>query len=129
MFGKAVTLQLAGRLDEAGDLYRRILKRNPRSEDSLVNLIAIDMARKDSDRVRETAEQLLAVRPHSATALEGLAAAAFARGDHDAAARFCARLVEGSPEHFEGLVQPRRGPSEGRPVRRSRRRPTTRRHA
>ena len=102
MFGKAVTLQLAGRFDEAGTLYRRILKRNPQSEDCMVNLIAVDMARKDSGRVRETAEQLLLVRPHSQAAIEGLAASALAAGDLEAAAKLCAKLVETSPDHFEG---------------------------
>ena len=78
---------------------------------------AVDMARKDSDRVRETAEKLLSVRPESQTALEGLAASAFSSGDNEAAARFCAKLVETTPDHFEGwfnlgVAQQRRGKFE-----------------
>src|SRR5580658_10607755 len=45
-FGKAVSLQLLWKFDEATALYLKILEKNPQSEECLVNLITIGMARK-----------------------------------------------------------------------------------
>ena len=47
LFGKAVSLQLLWKFDEATALYLQILEKNPQSEECLVNLITIGMARKD----------------------------------------------------------------------------------
>ena len=47
LFGKAVSLQLLWKFDEATALYLKILEKNPQSEECLVNLITIGMARKE----------------------------------------------------------------------------------
>ena len=100
-FGKAVSLQLLWKFDEATALYLRILQKNPQSEECLVNLITIGMARKDHASIQQYSERLLAMRPFSQAALEGLATCAFHSNEYEAAARFCAKLVEFTPDHFE----------------------------
>jgi tetratricopeptide (TPR) repeat protein len=100
-FGKAVALQYLWRFDESAELYRGILEKNPNSEESLVNLITIGMARKDEKMIRDYSERLLVIRPFSQAALEGLATCAFSANDYEAAARCCAKLVEFTPNHFE----------------------------
>jgi tetratricopeptide (TPR) repeat protein len=74
LFGKAVALQMQGQLDPAADIYKGIIKRHPEAEESLSNLIAIGMAKKDYEMVREYSERLLGIKPESTAALEGLAA-------------------------------------------------------
>src|SRR5438445_614612 len=65
LFGKAVALHQLGKLDEAAELYRKLLPANPNSADLLVNLIALSSARKDDGKVKEFAERLLKLRPQS----------------------------------------------------------------
>ena len=101
LFGKAVSLQLLWKFDEATALYLQLLGKNPQSEECLVNLVTIGMARKDHDSIQKYSEQLLTLRPHSQAALEGLATCAFHSGDFEAAAQLCAKLVEFTPDHFE----------------------------
>ena len=79
----------------------KILDKNPQSEECLVNLITIGMARKDHASIQEYSERLLTMRPHSQAALEGLATCAFHSNDYEAAARYCEKLVEFTPDHFE----------------------------
>src|ERR1035438_7765515 len=100
-FGKAVSLQLLWKFDESTALYLKILERNPQSEECLVNLITIGMARKDHALIQQYSERLLVMRPFSQAALEGLATCAFHTNDYEAAGRFCAKLVEFTPDHFE----------------------------
>jgi len=52
LFGKAVTLQLQWHFDEAARIYQSILAGNPNSEECLVNLVTIGMARKDNAMIR-----------------------------------------------------------------------------
>ena len=59
LFGKAVSLQLLWKFDEATALYLKILEKNPQSEECLVNLITIGMARKDHDAIQQYSERLL----------------------------------------------------------------------
>src|SRR5580693_10812289 len=77
LFGKAVSQQLLWKFDEATAQYLKILERNPQSEECLVNLITIGMARKDHPAIQQYSERLLAMRPFSQAALEGLASCAF----------------------------------------------------
>ncbi len=53
MFGKAVALQMGWEFEEAATLYQRILERNPKAEDSLVNMISLSLQRKDYEMVRK----------------------------------------------------------------------------
>src|SRR3984957_9424931 len=100
-FGKAVSLQLLWKFDEATALYLKILERNPPSEECLVNLITIGMARKDHALIQQYSERLLQMRPFSQAALEGLATCAFHSNEYEAAGRYCTKLVEFTPDHFE----------------------------
>ncbi|MGC4048631.1 MAG: hypothetical protein QM757_03775 [Paludibaculum sp.] len=61
----------------------------------------IGMRKGDTTLVRDMSEKLLTLRPFSQAALEGLAWCAFAAEDYDAASKYCAKLVELTPEHFE----------------------------
>src|SRR6201997_438182 len=65
LFGKAVSLQLLWKFDEATALYLRLLAKNRQSEECLVNLITIGMARKDHESIQKYSGQLLTLRPHS----------------------------------------------------------------
>ena len=85
--GKAVSQQLLWKFDESTALYLKILEKNPNSEECLVNLVTIGMARKDHPSIQQYSERLLTLRPFSQAALEGLAACAFQSNDHEAAAR------------------------------------------
>src|SRR5579864_3136448 len=85
LFGKAVALQLLWKFDEATALYLKILEKNPQSEECLTNLITIGIARKDHDAIQKYSERLLAIRPISQAALEGLATCAFHSSDYEAA--------------------------------------------
>src|SRR5882724_6200760 len=53
LFGKAVSLQLLWKFDEATALYLQLLGKNPQSEECLVNLVTIGMARKDHDSIQK----------------------------------------------------------------------------
>src|SRR5438876_271302 len=101
-FGKAVALHLAGKTEQAEALYRKLLARNPNSEELLGNLVALGIARKDNAVLKEFSERLFKTLPNSPAALEGLATAAFSKGDFETACKHCAKLVEVAPNSFEG---------------------------
>src|SRR5882762_930013 len=69
-FGKAVALHVAGKTDQAEALYRKLLARNPNSEELLGNLVAVGIARKDKAVIKEFSERLFKVLPNSPAALE-----------------------------------------------------------
>ncbi len=100
-FGKAVALQLVHREDEAAEIYEEILRSNARSEESLVNLISIGIARKDERATREYSEKLISIRNMAPAALEGLANCAFWSGDCEAAVQYCVKLVESNPDNYQ----------------------------
>jgi tetratricopeptide (TPR) repeat protein len=64
LFGKAVTLHQLGRLQEAADLYNRLLPASPNSIDLLANLTTLSIARKDTTRAKEMAERLFSSLSH-----------------------------------------------------------------
>jgi len=102
LFGKAVTLHQLGRLDEAAELYQKLLPLNPNSIDLLSNIVSLAGARKEEPRAKEMAERLLKIQPDSRVALECLASIALSRGDFSAAAQHCSQLVKTTPESYEG---------------------------
>jgi tetratricopeptide (TPR) repeat protein len=101
LFGKAVALQLLGRVREAGRAYEELLAMNPGSEEALSNWIALSVETRDFERARELSERLLALQPRSRVALQGLATVALEQEDHDAAASCCGRLLDVAPECLE----------------------------
>lgn len=100
-FGKAVALQSLGRVDEAQELYRKLLPNNANNPELLGNLVALSAARKDSARLREYSDRLLKLRPQSKVALEGLVAASLARGDFKSAAQYGSQLVKVASDSWE----------------------------
>jgi protein O-GlcNAc transferase len=102
LFGKAVALQLLRRFDEAEGVYEILLEREPNSEETLGNLIAMSAETRDLEHLREYSQKLLSIAPQSAVALEGLATVALERRDHHAAARYCDRIVQLEPDCLEG---------------------------
>jgi tetratricopeptide (TPR) repeat protein len=98
MFGKAVALQLLRRFDEAEVLYERILAIEPRSEEALGNLIAINTEAFDLARVHRYALRLVGLRPQSTVALQALTLVAVERRDYETAAHYFADLLEHAPE-------------------------------
>ena len=72
LFGKAVALQQAGRLDEATEFYQKVLLKNPKSEEALSNLTSVCLEKKDFAQARKYAEALLELNPESA-AVEAVA--------------------------------------------------------
>lgn len=101
LFGKAASLQLTSRLEEAANVYRHLLARNQNTEQVLTNLIGIETVRKDYQALRQYCDQLIRLQPASQPAFEGLATCAFAEHDYEAAARYCKHLVDTAPENFE----------------------------
>jgi tetratricopeptide (TPR) repeat protein len=101
MLGTGVALQLTWEFDEALAIYRQLLERSPKSEDVLVNLVALGMQRKDYALVRKYAEILLALNSSSTAALEGLGSAAFAASEFPEAAVHYAKLVELQPQNYD----------------------------
>src|SRR6202163_2959835 len=101
-FGKAVALHQAGRLEEAAELYYKLLPANPNSTDLLNNLIVLSIARKEEARVKEQAERLLKIQPASRSALECLTTIAFSKGDYSGGLQYCSQLVKAAPESYEG---------------------------
>ena len=71
LFGKAVALHHLGKLDEAGEIYRRLLPVHGNSVELLANLIALSVFRKEDSKTKEYSERLLKVRPQALPALEG----------------------------------------------------------
>ncbi len=100
-FGKAVALQLLHRFGEAESAYENLLASDASAEETLSNLIALNVEMKDLDRVRDYSQRLLKISPQSPAALQGLATVALERQDHHAAARYCDRIVQLMPDCLE----------------------------
>src|SRR5579871_1277494 len=101
LFGKAVVLQQLGRLREAETAYQRVLALDPKTEETLANLIALYMEAHDLENARRYSMQLLESSPESLTALQALAAVALENRQYDSAVRYCSRIVEQSPDCVE----------------------------
>jgi tetratricopeptide (TPR) repeat protein len=106
LFGKAVTLQLLRRLDEAEKLYERLLTIDPTAEEALSNLIAMSMEVFELARVQTYSQRLLDINSRSTVALQGLALAAIERLDYTSAARYFHRVLELDPEIMHRPVEP-----------------------
>ncbi len=98
LFAKAVTYHVMWEFDQALPLYRRIVDEDPQNTVALMNLITLGLQQKQYDVVRHYSEQLLALHPDVALAVEGIAIAAFHEQDYATASRYFVRLVELAPE-------------------------------
>ncbi|MEO8051074.1 MAG: tetratricopeptide repeat protein [Acidobacteriota bacterium] len=101
LFGKAVTLQILGRFDEAAEIYEGLLASDPNLEEVLSNLIAMSVETHDVSGMRQHSLRLLHICPHSVAALQGLVTAAFQDGDHEDAVSYCSRLLDLTPDSLE----------------------------
>ncbi len=101
LFGKAVALQLLGRLREAARAYEEVLTLEPDSEEALANWIALSVDAGDLERAGQLSARLRTLSPHSKVALRGLATSALEQGDYDAAMTNCGRLLDLAPECLE----------------------------
>ena len=93
IFGRAVTLQLLGRFEEASESYDLVLAADPKHRETLANLIAMHVERFDLSRVEKYSRRLLAIAKDSQVALRGLIVVAVERRDFDLAARCFAKLT------------------------------------
>ena len=101
LFGKAVTLQLLRRFEEAAEIYGGLLSSSAHAEEALSNWIALAIETEDLEEVRQRAQRLFDRCPQSAAALRGLATVSFRDGDHNAAAFYCEKLLDLAPESLE----------------------------
>lgn len=101
LFGKAVASQMLGRFNDARRAYDLFLAANPKSQEALANVIALNKEAGDLKGILEHSSRLLEICPHSTVALQGLATVALERQEHPAAARYCDRIVELDPGCLE----------------------------
>jgi len=101
LLGKAVTLHKLTRYEQANQAYRELLQLTPDSAEVLANLIALNVARRDSVAVADYSRRLLQVEGDAKAALQGLATLAIWNGDQAGAVDYCTRLVEVDPSSFE----------------------------
>lgn len=113
LFGKAVALHRLGRLDDAWDLYRRLLPTNPDSEELIANMLSVSVTRGDQTKTREYAEYLLKIRPGNKTALDIMAhvhahagVEMLQRGDYPGAADCFEKCLEQRPDWRDALAAP-----------------------
>lgn len=100
LFGMAVALQFLGRLDEAEDVYVRLLPHYSENVEMLSNLVVLAATRKDHKGLFECSRHLLQVKADSRIALEGLLTAAFAEGDFAEARNYALRITEIAPHDY-----------------------------
>lgn len=97
-FGRAVALHILNRWEEAEAMFVRVLQAQPESEETLANLIALNVERFDLARVERYGQQLLRVSPDSLIALQALTMAAFEHRKYEEASEYYFRWRENLPE-------------------------------
>jgi tetratricopeptide (TPR) repeat protein len=91
-FGRAVSLQMLGRFEESEQAYEVVLAADPSHEETLANLIALNVERFQLERVERYSRRLLEICPNAQVALRGLLVVAVERRDFDIAALLFAKL-------------------------------------
>ena len=97
LFGKAVSLQLLGRFDEAEATYDGFLEFEPNSEEALSNLVAMNIQAGRHELARGHALRLLEISPDSTAAHKCLAAVALHQDEFETVVRHCGRIIERVP--------------------------------
>ncbi len=95
-----MALQFLGSLDEAQDVYSRLLPEYSQNIELMANLVALAAARKDYVSLREYSDRLLRGDSKSRIALEGLFTAAFSQQDLPKAISSLTQIAELAPEDF-----------------------------
>ncbi len=104
VFGRAVTLQLLGRFEEAEAAYESVLAADPNHEETLANLIAMNVEQFRLENVEKYSRRLLAISKDAQIGLRGLLVVAVERRDFDLAASCFSRL-DPSDEIFRDAVE------------------------
>ncbi len=97
VFGRAVALHMLGRFDEAQAEYEDVLAVDPNHQETLSNLVAMNVERFHLELVERYSRRLLAIVPKSQIALQGLIVVAVERRDMDLAASCFARIEPSRP--------------------------------
>jgi tetratricopeptide (TPR) repeat protein len=98
---KAVALHLTWEPERASALYQQVLRANPRCVQTLMNLVTLSLQQKKYEEVRHWSSELVSIQPENALALEGMAVAAFYRGDFENAHRYYEKLTQLMPDQTE----------------------------
>jgi tetratricopeptide (TPR) repeat protein len=101
LFTKAVALHLTWNFEGAVKAYEALLAIDPRSEETLLNMISLGLQQKNFGLIETYSKRLLEIKADVPQALEGLAVAAFAGGDFSTAEKHYKRLTELVPEEVE----------------------------
>jgi tetratricopeptide (TPR) repeat protein len=104
VFSEAMAHHKAGRLDQAEELYRRILAANPEHADSL-NLLGVVAHQKGDDRVSaELIERAIRIDSYRASYFVNLANAYRGLGRHDDAIKCCRTVLETQTDLVEARL-------------------------
>lgn len=106
LFAKGVVLHLLWRLDKAVDVYRELLRHQPRFIQARMNLVTVGMQQKNTGVIQREAEALLEIDPDNVLGLEGVALVAFSAGEYEKACERYSRLTQlapNQPEHWLSL--------------------------
>jgi tetratricopeptide (TPR) repeat protein len=96
-FGRAVALQMLRRFDEAGEIYAHFRGEGEPSAELLTNELALAVAQKDRERVKQVAGELERVRPGSRQVLEAQTFVALMGGEWTEAAALFGRMTNSDP--------------------------------
>ena len=96
--GKGVALHILNRWDDAEAMFLSVLQAQPESEETLANLIALNVERFDLARVDRYAGQLLRLSSDSLIALQALTLVAVEQRRYEEASNYYFRWLESLPE-------------------------------
>jgi protein O-GlcNAc transferase len=82
---KAFSFHQAGRLDDAAELYRRLIRKDPKSFHALHYLGVIEASRSNYQHVKSLMERSLAIEPPNIQFVENYATILFQMGDYESA--------------------------------------------
>ncbi len=99
-----VAAHRAGRLSEAAEIYRRVLRREPDNPDALHLLGVVEHQAGNHARAAELIGDAVARCPEQAEFLGNLGAVRNALGQPDAAAECCRRALAVAPDHANALT-------------------------
>ncbi len=100
----AVSLHQAGRLDEAGAIYARIIADEPRNFDALHLLGVVALQQGDFSRAMQMIAAALKINPNDAAALGNMGTAYLRAGDLDSALKQFERAARFQPQSAVALT-------------------------
>ncbi len=103
-FGRAVALQLLGRLDEAEAAYLRVMEQKP-DEEALANLVALAVEKFDLERLERYSRKLVEMNAAATVGWHGLLVVTVERRDYESAAAYLERAESGRAIEDESAIQ------------------------